>query len=76
MDSLLAMAAQKDPGFDPYWFAVALNRAMQFPDELDRWPVEMVAEFNPWELKQAFRDLAMDLMSGLAGEENPENHDE
>ncbi len=34
LDFLLEQAAQKDPGFDLYWFAVALNRTEGFPDEL------------------------------------------
>jgi hypothetical protein len=65
VDSMLALAAQKDPGFDLYWFAVALNRATQFPDELQRWPVKMLVEFDPLKLKQAFQELALDLMSKL-----------
>jgi hypothetical protein len=33
LDKLMAQVAQIDPGFDLYWFAVALNRAGDFPDE-------------------------------------------
>jgi len=62
-DHLFTLAAQKDPGFDLYWFALALNRAADFPDELERWPVKMLADFHPPELKRAFQQLAMDLMS-------------
>ncbi|MGA9348939.1 MAG: nucleotidyl transferase AbiEii/AbiGii toxin family protein [Anaerolineae bacterium] len=64
-DHLLALAVQKDPGFDLYWFAVALNRAVDFPDEPERWPVKMLMDFHPPELKQTFQQLAMDLMSRL-----------
>jgi len=36
VQGLLELAAQKDTGFDQYWFAVALNRAQSFPDEIER----------------------------------------
>jgi hypothetical protein len=61
-DRLLEQAAQKDPGFDLYWFALALNRCDNFPDELDRWPVKMIQSFEPRKLKQTFIDWAMKLM--------------
>jgi hypothetical protein len=63
VDSLLALAAQKDPGFDLYWFAVALNRAAEFPDEPERWPVKMLLPFDPLDLKRTFHSLALELMS-------------
>ena len=62
LDELLAQAAQKDPGFDLYWFAVALNRAADFPDELERWPVRMLQPLEPRKLKAQFRELALQLM--------------
>jgi len=64
-EKLLSLASRKDPGFDMYWFAVALNKAENFPDELDRWPVKMLEPFQPQELKRRFRDLALDLMERL-----------
>ncbi len=63
LDHLMAEAAQKDPGFDIYWFAVALNRAADFPDELDRWPVRMLQPLQPRELKAQFQELALQLMA-------------
>jgi len=66
LDNLLAMAAQKDPGFDLYWFAIALNRAVEFPDELERWPIKMVLPLDPVHLKQEFQSLALELMSRIA----------
>lgn len=33
-EPLLELAAQKDPGFDNYWFALALNHCENFPDDL------------------------------------------
>jgi len=65
---LLDLAAQKDSGFDLYWFAVALGRAATFPDEAHRWPVKMLVDLDPRELKRAFQQLAMELMSGLTAE--------
>jgi hypothetical protein len=66
LDDLLALAAQKDPGFDLYWFAVALNRARDLPDELERWPVKMLLPFDPVHLKQEFQGLALEIMSRIA----------
>ena len=76
LDPLLALAAQKDPGFDLYWFAVALNRATEFPDEAGRWPVKMLVDFHPPELKWTFQQLAMDLMSRLTAQGKLEADDE
>lgn len=65
IENLIALAAQKDPGFDLYWFAVSLNRAASFPDELERWPVTMLEPFSPIDLKQKFKQIAMDILSRL-----------
>lgn len=72
LDQLLAQAAQKDQGFDLYWFAVALNRAAGFPDELERWPVHVLYHLDPRALKAQFQALALDMMArattGRSGE--------
>ena len=65
LDELVTQAAQKDPGFDLYWFAVALNRASDFPDELERWPVRMLQPLNPRDLKVQFQALALQLMAAV-----------
>jgi hypothetical protein len=62
VEPLLEQAAQKDPGFDLYWFAVSLNRCENFPDEIERWPVKMLKPFEPPVLKATFLDWAMTLM--------------
>ena len=62
LDPLLELAAQKDPGFDLYWFAVALNRAVDLPDELVRCPVKMLVDLSPVALKGSFRKIAVDPM--------------
>jgi hypothetical protein len=62
-ETLAELARQKDAGFDLYWFAVALNRTANFPDELERWPVKMLVEFDPIEVKRIFQSLAMQIMA-------------
>lgn len=66
-EHLMTLAAQKDSGFDRYWFAVALNRAQQFPDELERWPVKMLKPFDPKRLKSSFQSLALKIMEEIVG---------
>lgn len=62
---LLEKAKQKDPGFDIYWFAIALNRCLNFPDEPDRWPVKMLVEWHPQKIKHLFKSLAIGIMDSL-----------
>jgi hypothetical protein len=64
---LAELARQKDPGFDLYWFAVALNRVEKFPDEIERWPVNMLVECDPVTLKHSFQNLAMKIMAENSG---------
>lgn len=65
IDNLLPLAIQKDPGFDRYWFSIALNRSAGFPDELERWPVKMVIPFDPVRLKADFQALSIRLIDEL-----------
>ncbi len=67
LKTLIDLASQKDTGFDLYWFAVSLQKAESFPDELERWPVQMIKPFNPKELKESFLSLSQQLMDSLAG---------
>jgi hypothetical protein len=66
-EDLAKLARQKDPGFDLYWFAVALNRVAKFPDEIERWPVKMLVDCDPVELKRIFQALAMQIMAAQTG---------
>jgi hypothetical protein len=66
-DDLAELAHKKDTGFDLYWFAVALNRAEKFPDEIERWPVKMLVACDPVELKREFQNLAMRIMINHTG---------
>ena len=58
IDTLLEMAKEKDPGFDLYWFSVALQEIKDFPDEIDRWRVEMLVKIDVSELKDLFITLS------------------
>jgi hypothetical protein len=66
-EELAELAHQKDTGFDLYWFAVALNRVTKYPDEIERWPIKMLAECDPVELKRSFQSLAMRIMADHTG---------
>jgi hypothetical protein len=65
--NLVELARQKDAGFDLYWFAVALNRTAKFPDEIARWPVKMLVDCDPIELKRSFQSMAMQIMTSQTG---------
>jgi hypothetical protein len=67
LDELLDLAAREGAGSDLYWLAVAFNQVVDFPDELERWPVEMLSRFEPMVLKEMFRGLATELISGVTG---------
>lgn len=62
---LLERAEKKDPGFDLYWFAIALNRSASFPDEPERWPVTMLGPWEPKQIKDDFQRLALALMDQI-----------
>ena len=59
------LAVKKDPGFDLYWLAVALRKVKDFPDEITRWPVEMLVEINTRELKTQFSRIAIEVLENL-----------
>jgi len=56
------MAKQKDPGFDLYWFGLALGEVDAFPDEIAKWPVDMLVEVDVRGLKSKFSRLAREVM--------------
>lgn len=62
---LAKLAGQKDPGFDLYWCAAALERTQEFPDEIERWPVEMIVPLDPVRLKSDFKALANEVMKKI-----------
>lgn len=59
---LVDMASQKDTGFDLYWMASALLKVSSFPDELERWPVQMLRPFDPVVLKRDFAELSQQIL--------------
>ncbi len=65
IEDIARLAAEKDPGFDLYWLAVALRKVKDFPDDIARWPVEMLVDINPNELKTQFSRIAMEVMENL-----------
>jgi hypothetical protein len=68
LEELAELAHQKDGGFDLYWFAIALNRVTKFPDEIERWPVKMLVQCDPVEIKLSFQKMAMQIMASHTGQ--------
>ena len=66
---LSKLAKKKDPGFDLYWMAAALEKVKSFPDEINRWPVEMLKEIDILNLKNKFLFLAVEIMDRLRKQE-------
>lgn len=67
LKSWQTLLIKKNTGFDLYWFAVALNRAAQYPDEIERCLVKMLEDFNPLALKRSFRSPAMKILAENTG---------
>ena len=59
------LAAHKDPGFDLYWLAIALEKTITFPDDIKRWPVEMILQIDIKELQKTFHELSMSVMNKI-----------
>jgi hypothetical protein len=62
---LADLARKKDPGFDMYWMAVALEKVKDFPDKISLWPVEMLIDIDIKKLKNKFSSLTMEIMERL-----------
>ncbi|GIV20140.1 MAG: hypothetical protein KatS3mg023_1891 [Armatimonadota bacterium] len=62
---LADMASQKDTGFDLYWMASALMKVTTFPDEAERWPVQMLRPFEPTALKREFTEFSQQILSRI-----------
>jgi len=63
--SLLDMAKEKDPGFDLYWFAAALVEVDTYPDDIAKWPVDLLVEINAKVLKETFLNLSREIMDRI-----------
>ncbi len=62
---LMELAPQKDPGFDLYWLAAAMDKVGKFPDEISQWPVDMLVEIDAGEVKNRFSSLAREIMDKI-----------
>lgn len=62
---LCRQALQKDPGFDLYWLAAALSKISEFPDDIGRWPVEMIQDVDVADMKRFFSELSMTVMDKI-----------
>lgn len=62
---LAALAKEKDPGFDLYWLAVAMKKTREFPDEIERWPVEMIDRVDAKSIKDRFSLLAREVLDRI-----------
>jgi predicted nucleotidyltransferase component of viral defense system len=69
---LTELAKGKDPGFDLYWMAIALKKVENFPDEINLWPVDMIKDVNPKEIKTLFTKLAIEIMERIKKGESHE----
>lgn len=67
IEPLMEKAKQKDPGFDPYWFCAALEEVKNFPDDINKWPVDMLVEVDVKDLKNKFLNLAYQIMDKIKG---------
>ena len=63
----MELAKQKDPGFDLYWLAIALNKVKEYPENVENLPVEMIREINVKELKELFLTLSKEVMRRIKG---------
>ena len=63
----MELAKQKDPGFDLYWLAIALNKVKEYPENVENLPVEMIREINIKELKELFLTLSKEVMRRIKG---------
>ena len=64
-DEIVRLALRKDPGFDLYWLAIALEKVTEYPDDIKEWPVEMLAAVNVTDLKRLFSSLARETMTTI-----------
>jgi len=65
LDKIVKLAKRKDPGFDPYWLAVAFEKTSDFPNDINRWPAEMLLDVNAEEIKALFNNFALNIMEQI-----------
>lgn len=62
---LLMLASKKDPGFDLYWLTISLKKVKDFPDEIAKWPVQMILSVNATEIKNLFSSLLLEILNKI-----------
>jgi predicted nucleotidyltransferase component of viral defense system len=67
---LTRKAALKDPRFDLYWLAAALNKVQTFPDTITRWPTELLVKMDAAVLKKNFSELSTRILAEIATTKN------
>lgn len=66
IDNLLALAPQKDAGFDLYWMAVTCEKVKNFPDEITQWKTEMIKPAEAKDIKLFFSALTEKIMNKIS----------
>ena len=64
-NEIVRLALRKDPGFDLYWLAIALEKVTEYPADIKEWPVEMLAAVDVTDLKRLFSSLARETMTTI-----------
>jgi predicted nucleotidyltransferase component of viral defense system len=64
-EELINFAQEKDPGFDLYWLAISLKKAKDFPDEIAKWPVQMILTVKASDIKILFSSLLSEVMDKI-----------
>ena len=62
LDALISKSKEKDPGLDEYYLAIAFEKADEFPDSVERMPVNMLKPLDMRELKSFFSEYAVQLL--------------
>lgn len=62
---LISLAEKKDTGFDEYHLAAAFSGTGVFPDDIGKWPVEMLEKVSAAEIKNDFVRLSVELLDGI-----------
>ena len=64
-EELMNLASEKDAGFDLYWLAISLKKTKDFPDEIAKWPVQMIHSVNTIDIKNLFSSLLSEVMNKI-----------
>lgn len=62
LETLIERSAQKDPGFDLYYLAIAFEKAKEFPDDQKLLPVQPLSRLDLPALKAYFTEQAIEML--------------